>query len=264
MKYPIIVLVTALLFGCSDGRIKPTKEDISEFRTILETAIAEQDKSKKAESIQPQEAQHITEARRIYDVFWNPKNLEQYGEMERDLDLYAKEYLIAQTELSVAIRTIADWPTNAYSAVNTYDCFNPRNLKEGEWTFNQISNIFTQVSFSDSQVLHLTSKLEEQLEDYLGSDFSEFGTPSIMTPAQAKGRSAQRLVAADTLLTIVPDHWGDGWHFISHPEISQILFNKDLNEAIVAFRIGYEGGYADLKKENDSWKIITSFMWWVE
>lgn len=65
-------------------------------------------------------------------------------------------------------------------------------------------------------------------------------------------------------LNIIPGHWGNGWHFSTHPEVHHVILSKDLDVAIVYFREGYEGGEALLEKKEDKWRIVEKEFFWVE
>ncbi len=93
---------------------------------------------------------------------------------------------------------------------------------------------------------------------------TEATTPDIMNPAQARGESRMKLVAANTLVRFYSRHWGDGWHLISHPEVEQILFDREYRHALVSFRIVYQGGYALYDKTSEGWKLATSTIDWIE
>jgi hypothetical protein len=155
--------------------------------------------------------------------------------------------------------TQSEWELNRFNCPHNY-----HSLEEKDWSICVYSNFYPRINIPEKKVLHLTPKLKQDLDDFMGEDLSEFGTPSIMSTSQAQGRSAERLVATHKILKIFPDHWGDGWHYISHPEISIILFDHEYTKALVAFRIVYEGGYACLRKNNYNWEFIDSIMYWIE
>lgn len=265
MKYPIIVLVTASLFGCSNNQIKPTKEDLSSFRQILERTFSEQNNSQKINYPEGANWEYEIESEKIFDAFWNPKNLKQYGDLE-DLsrDRYKKDkYLIVQTEYIFAIPESHEWTESHYDLY--YNFRRPGRYRPPiQCSIHTNANFMSKVDLPNCKILHLTPQFESELSNFLGDEFTEFGKPNLMSPAQADEMSAKRLAAANSFLTIVPGHWGEQWHFISHPEVEAILINPKRDLAIVSFRIGYEGGFSVMKKNNENWEITESVVDWIE
>ncbi|RKX43981.1 MAG: hypothetical protein DRP64_07395 [Verrucomicrobia bacterium] len=265
MKVLSILLISISLFGCSNNQIKPNKEDISAIRQILERSFSEQKESHTRNYPEGTEWEYILETEKIFDAFWNPKNLKQYGDLEElSRDRYKKdEYLIVQTEYIVAIAEPHEWSVSSQELYYNYR-YPSRHRRAIQCSVHTNDNFMSTVEIKGCKVLHLTHQLKSDLNSFLGDDFTDFGSPSIMTPAQASERSAKRLAAANTLVTIVPGHWGEGWHFISHPEVEAIIINRDLDQAIVSFRIGYEGGYSVMIKNENNWIITESILYWIE
>ncbi len=259
MKYTYHILSLALLVGCSSQQIRPSQEDISSIKTLLETTYKEQKRLKQAIPLCNPDI--TLEAKEVLESFWNPKNLNQYGE-DIQHDLYTtKEYLIIQTHIRIAERNDYQFFEDIHIASYEYKS---HRLDENEWSFHVCSNVYANIKIQNSKVLYLTPKLEANLESFLGEEFTEFGTPNIMSTSQAEGMSAQRLASVNKFLTIIPGHWGKGWHLISHPEVNMILFNRNHTKAIVAFRIGYGGGFASLSKQTFHWELDESTISWIE
>lgn len=125
---------------------------------------------------------------------------------------------------------------------------------EIRYTFNEyedhktISFFFPKVDV-DAKVLYLTNEYEEELNAFLDRDVHE--------DIQA------RYEFINTKIRVVPGHWF-GWHFLTHPEVSMIYMNTEMDSAKVNFRIIYEGGEAVLQKSGNQWNMIESKLTWIE
>ena len=264
----IIVILSAsiLLISCKKEEesapvvevIQPRKEDVATIGRILNEAVERQ---RNKPSTQERSRAH-EEALAIFKDFWNPKMIKRYVRHEWDAELYADaKYVIAQRSLEVATRRDDTWPIDklkySYRARD-------RDRTKDEWEVETIADFSPVVSIPDTIVISLTKELSDELLAFLGGDFTEATTPDIMNPAQAREESRMKHVAADTMVRFYSKHWGDGWHLISHPEVEQILFDREYRHALVSFRIVYQGGYAFYDKTPEGWKLAKSTIDWIE
>ena len=253
------------LTGCSDDevaqeqndRIKAKPEDVAAIRQILEAEFEAQSTANSSGSIA--ESDLAKEAEEIFTAFWNPKNLKRYGKHEWDSELYANaDYLITQSELLIARRKDQEWPFDDGH-------YGYRRAPDGaEWQIRTIRYFAPAIKIPETRIVHLTPSLTKSFHDFLGEDFTEAGIPDIMSPANAKGVSREKLAAAREVITIFSAHWGDGWHLASHPEVEQILVDENVARAVVAFRIAYQGGYAFMEKAEEGWRVTESRIDWIE
>jgi hypothetical protein len=82
-----------------------------------------------------------------------------------------------------------------------------------------------------------------------------------MGPAEPKGETGKRYQFIRNYIPILYGHWGGYWHLSTHPEIEYVFINNQLNHALVHYRIGYNFGYAELKKVNDDdWVMLWANM----
>lgn len=269
MHWIALIVCATILAGCASDRIRSDKEDVVQLRQILEEVRIDQQTSLLRIPLKHKREMAETEA--LIRAFWNPLNLKRYGEYYRRNNRYAGlEYLICQTEATIAVSENAYWPNTEYERY-FFLCDElgfPRSsheLDEQAWSVLELKRLYPQINDLHSTVLYLTPELKNKLLEFLGEDFTEWGTPSIMSTSQARGISAERLAATDGIIEIFPGHWGEQWHFISHPELEMILFSHDFNHAAVIFRIGYGGGHTQLSKTpSGEWQILESEEYWVE
>jgi hypothetical protein len=259
----VILCVSIFLLSCKKEEdtpavevIQPRSEDVAAIKDILDGAAAKQRNTPPTKSV----GRAALESHAVFKEFWNPKMIKRYGRHEWDTELYADaKYVIAQRSLEVATRRDDTWPIDElqYS-------YRARDRRKDDWDVETIADFSPVVSIPDTIVVSLTRELSDELQGFLGGDFTEATTPDIMSPAQAREESRMKLVAADTMVRFYSKHWGDGWHLISHPEVEQILFDREYLHALVSFRIVYQGGYAFYDKTPDGWKLAKSTIDWIE
>lgn len=103
---------------------------------------------------------------------------------------------------------------------------------------------------TDGIILYLSNDYKEELDAFLDVD-------------KYQDEIRDRHIFLNTKLKIWPGHWF-GWHFLTHPEVSIIYINKDLDSATVHFRIIFQGGEAKFKRTLDKWEMIESKLTWIE
>jgi hypothetical protein len=259
-----IIGVAVIVGGCNDKKshsglheIKPNPVDVAKIEEILEHALHGQEGMRLAKTKTQTDAEK--EAYAIFVDFWNPRDLGRYCGTWNIENYSRAKYLLIQHSLVVETRVTGSWdqrqnPRHA----------DPADPERKDWKIQNIDDFVPQVNFHDARILYLTQSLTKQLEDFLGGDISEEGTSKIMSAGLATGRSQERLTAALTQIQVFPKHWDDGWHLVSHPLVSRILFSPDYSEAIVEFRIGYKGGYALYNKRAEHWSMKESHQTWIE
>ena len=172
-----------------------------------------------------QESDTIQATYAIFQNFYDPFNLSKFGDPEVGNDFYAStKYLIVQNEVYIRFAN--------------------------ETTERSVTNFRPFVCFENAKVIYLREDYAELLNQFLSEELEH-------------DEILKRLVFLNTYTKIVHGHWF-GWHLITHPEISGIEFNSDLTQADVYFRIVYEGGDANFRKQDRDWKMTSSRMTWIE
>ena len=129
---------------------------------------------------------------------------------------------------------------------------------------DSIANFRPQINCGDKIPVYLTPKYDTLLNAFLGSEHLEFGTGEIMNVARAKGENEKRQNFLENFVKTYHGHWGGYWYLYSFPEAYSVTFDKDMEYAIIDFRVVYEGGEAILKREGKTWTLISSKMTWIE
>jgi len=238
-------------------RDDPIKQQVATITKILDTELEAQTAANRIAGASQSALEK--EAKALFAAFWDPKHLKLYGEREEDAEIYSElKYLIVQSELRVAKCKQPGWSIVERSA--RLD----GHLDEEIWEAHCLQDFRSDIEIPGTKVIRLTDALKKQLNQFLGEDLTEAGTPNIMDPSKARGVSRERLAAANSVIRVFPRHWGNGWHLVSHPEVTQVLFDWKVNRAIIAFRIGWQGGVATFDKASDGWKMTASKITWQE
>lgn len=120
------------------------------------------------------------------------------------------------------------------------------------------------VHFEGKKVVYLTKKYEKMLNSFLGNKHVDLGAENIMQPAYSKGESRSKHSFINQAALIHYGHWGGYWQYETYPKANQIIFNPEMNRAVVMFRFVYEGGEAVLEKQNGEWVVVDSRLTWIE
>jgi len=120
------------------------------------------------------------------------------------------------------------------------------------------------VHFEGKKVVYLNKKYEKLLNSFLGKRHIAFGEENIMQPANSKGKNQTKHEFFNNAALIFHGHWGGYWQYVTYPKANKIIFNPEMNRAVVLFRFVYEGGEAILEKQNGEWKVVDFRFTWIE
>ncbi len=129
-----------------------------------------------------------------------------------------------------------------------------------------INNFMPLISGNETQVLYLTEEYNSAINYFLGTDYIPVGLENstenvVKVPALPAGESVARAAFLENHLKLFSGYW---WHIMTHPQVLQISFNGQMDQARVDFRLAYEGGEVFLAKEGNDWKIEDYNMTWVD
>jgi len=171
----------------------------------------------------------------IYRAFYNPLDLMVLGDWEFSNNLNSNsKYVTVQNKIHFAV---VENDVIKTSYISNY-------------TSNLINDFRPVLNLPQENVLYLIPEYEKALNSFLGTE--------------AKSDSQKRYQFLRYYIPILCGHWGWYWHIATHPEISMIFLNTDKTTAKISFRVGYQGGEAILKKEDNKWIIEESFATWIE
>ena len=85
-----------------------------------------------------------------------------------------------------------------------------------------------------------------------------------MSPAKSKCESDKRKQFLENYIKIWYGHWGGYWQLNSYPYAQKITFDRKFENAVVDYRMVYEGGFAYFKKVNGIWVLIQARRTWIE
>lgn len=113
---------------------------------------------------------------------------------------------------------------------------------------NSIQNFRPRVTFPSVQILYLRNNYQEEFNSFLNRNHLDIQARYNFIYSRMK---------------VSPGHWS-GWHILTHPEILNIDFNRNLDTAFVNFRIRYEGGKSIYVRTGEQWNLISSKLLWIE
>ena len=292
----VLLLAISLTVSCqSDPQAQLLKEAYrSKSTKLLYTFFdnwSEEVKSNDGEAQSP----YVAEAHKVFAAFYQPQQI-----IAKDIDchvLYDKQpYFIVQSSLwkiseaetilykqeeidslmEVRIRQMYPDDTDEQQDWIKYVRDNHPNLcYESSDAIRQFELIATTtldsavefrppVHFEGKKVVYLTKKYEKMLNSFLGKRHIAFSEENIMQPAKSKGKSLSKHRFFNQAALIFYGHWGGYWQFETYPKANQIIFNPEMNRAVVLFRYVYEGGEAVLEKQNGEWKVVDTRFTWIE
>lgn len=186
---------------------------------------------KNNEEIQNEPTEQIRACYRIFEKFYNPFNLNVYGDSTRFPEVgnefyKGTEFIIIQNRINL-----------------TFD-----NYQVTEF----VTNFSPKCNLDNQKFVYLTDEYEKILKDFLDDQLSW-------------EEVLKRYEFLNKFTKISPGHWFE-WHFITHPEVYGIDFDFDLKSARVDFRIRYEGGEATFENSTseNSWELQESHLTWIE
>ena len=239
----------------------------------------------------------VAEAHKVFAAFYQPLQLEKIGCQPLQYQKYP--YFIVQNRLyKISVADTLPFKPDELEAYytdrirETYsnDSTRQKALKylqreinlgrmslvfEDDWVSGSWSKIETteivrniifrpQVSFPNKRIVYLTDEYMKMLDDFLGDQHVDLGTENIMQVAYAKDESRQRMEFLMKAAKIFYGHWGGYWQYETYPKASSIIFDREMQRAIVFFRCVYEGGEVYLEKKDGEWTIYSGRLTWME
>lgn len=198
---------------------------------------------------------------KIFKVMFHPYDMKplirepMMGGYEKDLIevINRTPYLVIQNQISYIFNDL-----NEFNEENLMDFIISTRFSRDE--IKTLDEFYPLLDEDKEKVLYLTPKYQEDLTLFLGTEDQPFGERHIMGPAEPKGETGKRYQFIRNYLPILYGHWGGYWHLSTHPEIEYVFINPQLNHALAHYRIGYNFGYAELKKVNGDWIMLWANM----
>lgn len=188
---------------------------------------------------------------RPYDFGSLLNERQDWGMVETSLSdlIHASEYIVIQDKISYVLWDFTNWvEEDGKSAIANY------NIKRNERKY--IEDFKPPVNIDEDKLLYLSKEYQDALLQFLGTQEHPFAEKNIMSPAYPKDETMRRYEFIKSYIPILYGHWGGYWHLNTHPDVGTIIINKEMDEAIALYRIGYLFGGAELKKENGKWRLI--------
>ncbi|MCM4165977.1 MULTISPECIES: hypothetical protein [unclassified Arenibacter] len=268
MKTTILIIFILLFPACQGDKkltLKDSKREIISSEVLLDSLyVAYNENSEEriksffrewnnaVPSISSQIINESDTLRNVFKIFkqmYRPCDLLKLGDWEWGNKLNSNsQYVIVQKNLTYVILET--------TSLDSYSSEDVRKIT--------IENFRPSIHVNPDSTLYLTSEYENALNKFLEDDSSEVGEENIMNPSQPKNESKRRYDFLRKYIPILHGHWGGLWHLETHPEINLIVLDKTLSKALVFFRVGFQGGEAQLTKNNNAWIIENSEATWIE
>lgn len=246
-----------------------------------------------AEAIPPYSSTFITsldettqEAYRIFAAFYHPRDLASIGGSEWGVSVYeGVRYAIVQQELEFEVVESFMLDT----IVARQDVSNPEVpsmpgftfIKKNNGLYDEVmiswglgsasqgtSTVLTEfrpiLNLGEVKTLFLAKDYAATLVSFLQNKQVRFGKDGLFKAARSRGKSAQRQAFLEPFIRIFYGHWGGYWQLLTYPEVNSIVIDQKMENAIVYFRMVYEGGEARLHKENGRWEVVEARRTWIE
>lgn len=183
------------------------------------------------------------------------KEGERLGYFEQDLIevINRTPYVVTQNKINYIIRDFHE-----IEGQDLFEYFIFNRIRRDE--IHTLEDFYPKVDLNEGKVLHLTKRYEDELNLFLGAEEQPFGKGSIMAPAKPKGETLKRYEFIRNYIPVLYGHWGGYWHLITHPEIGYVILDKELDQAIAEYRIGYEFGYAQVRRTDGEYRITRAIL----
>jgi hypothetical protein len=175
----------------------------------------------------------------IYQVFYDPFNIDKYGQHEWGNSMYAGcNYAIIQNRIYFNI-----------------------GENEPDYTHcDSVNNFRPVINLPGKIALYLTDDYHAAIYAFLGSEYYPYGNEEYMGTEPVTEEAWDHYQFLNQVLYIIPGHWGPYWHVETHPYIQFITFDTGMQTAKIEFRIGYMFGEAVFEKNNTDWVMTSSII----
>ncbi|MBR5083405.1 MAG: hypothetical protein IKX33_02305 [Prevotella sp.] len=242
----------------------------------------------------------VAEAHKVFAAFYQPLQLDKIGCRSEKQDLYKNSpYFIVQDTLQAIYMAdvipitpdeLEAYYTNRINQIYSKDSIRKEQLnmlrkfkERGELSLDfdfdyygfsggkspttKVDSAISfrpPVKFPNKKIVYLTSEYARLLYNFLGNRHVGLGQESIMQVAYSKGESRKRMDFINNAAKIFYGHWGGYWQYETYPKATSIVFDSQMQRAVVYFRFVYEGGEVTLEKQNGEWTIVSGKLTWIE
>lgn len=219
----------------------------------------------------------------VYRCFYAPTDPGRMGGFEWRTRIYPKvKYLLVQEEIEYgftdvlekdalikrALEHMAKGDTAKLRAVTDRYKGRQERLEQDWLSFphprtGTLKDFRPQLAFDTIKTVILTPEYNRLLNTFLGDKDYKQGTKGIIVPAGSERESAKRQVFLENYIKIWYGQWGSYWHLYSYPRVTNIVFDRKFEYAVIDYRMVYEGGYAYFKQIDGVWKMLDVRRTWI-
>ena len=118
-----------------------------------------------------------------------------------------------------------------------------------ELTIEGIRVLYLSEAYLDILLRFLTGKDEYLIKTY-------HREPNGYEQAEGEGvELRERLRYLNESLRIIHGHFGEGWHFPTHPPVNALVLDTNLRTAVIHYRSGYEFYLALMEYRDNKWVV---------
>jgi hypothetical protein len=151
-----------------------------------------------------------------------------------------------------------------YAVVQNLIYFNYEFDSAYSINYDTIKDFRPDVRFPGVKTLFITSEIGSVIDSflYIGNPEKNFDLRNVSK--EDKNEIYKRASYLNKKIPVYPNHWGMGFHILTHPQVSEINFNTDRTKAKLNFRVVYMFGEAEFEKINGNWIMVSSAITGIE
>lgn len=227
------------------------------------------------------------EAYSVFSVFYNPIDLALIGKSEWGDSIYHNsEYLVVQNSLNIRVQDKVFYTRTEMDSINKEiisehgqrgldsliflnnfygeNWYIKKRFKNNELHTDTLTNFRPNIVFEGKDILYLSPVHDIILTTFLGSRIQK-GKGRISNVRYLSNREVEkRRTFLEKKLKVWRGHWGAYWLLISFPEVTSIVFDREMKYAKIFYKLIYQGGEAYLMNDDGKWKMISAQLTWIE
>jgi len=253
------VLSVIWSFGQSQEQAKLLKEAYKKQSTIKLYEFfdrwAEEVKSNEDDA----DNKYVAEAHKVFTAFYQPLDHEKIGGQKSPY--YDSPYFILQSSLWLISETefilYKSAEIDSFCLTDTGHRYGNCYLnKEVQYLSGSETIIAKDVEFRPSvyfegkKVVYFTEEYEQLLNLFIG-----YACDDCKHRTKQPNKIFDKVKFLSKAAVIYSGHFRP-WDYYTKPSVESIMFNKELNRAVVSFQLIYCGGIAIMEKQDGVWTIV--------
>jgi hypothetical protein len=209
----------------------------------------------------------INQVNEIYRLFYNPKDKSSIvGYTNNDLYIFYAKYIVVQNKINVII-------LNSYQIIDT---IRKKSIVDKSISYNSdklnyrivnnftINNFKPKIKIENSKIIYLDDEFSRILYKFLNTEeFKDLSKGGRVSTILEENMVINKIIFLNRMYRIFHSYHG-GWQIETFPFVNDIVFNSEMNEAVIFFRIYSWGGEAIFNLIDNKWVMLDSRLTWIE